>query len=483
MFNPLESKSVNSKLSNNPYQQATFWLYKVWWFLDSEYKEKNKSHESSLVRLEYKDLVEFYREIEKDSEAVTIFLNKEMLNYHYNSVFNSTIKQDEHTVIIPKTQSVDQSFYEVNKPKELSIAETLAFCADCISKCDQMNKLEQAAIIAPESIAETWPAILPANANILEISEILMHTLPLNLRMAPYRIACDLKFDQDRKTFFFDEVLWDIFFLIGHYTKPAGRETYESLMQGFAPYLTYHDYELLMEAFIRDCYGDSVCETPWAFARVYMAEILLTDYKILLDLNQYERIIKLALVELDGYDDYIENDWAKFPDWCAMLDSLILLSNIDGVPRLLRIKIENYNAKRNNTTMPADFYIEVTRTTPRVVINHESLLIKGTSRPESGLLFYEPIIDHLERTLQNLPINSSFTINSFLVFFNTNSSSKLLALFRMAKKYSDRLKIRINWYAILDDEELHEAGEDFKAFLGDDFFYIVSVSQEDWKKI
>ncbi len=107
--------------------------------------------------------------------------------------------------------------------------------------------------------------------------------------------------------------------------------------------------------------------------------------------------------------------------------------------------------------------IEPTSTTPRIVFRPEEgyFEVSGKSLPENSFEFYKPLLDFMEAYAENPQPSTSLVFK--LQYFNTSSTSHFL---RMIKKFekilADRNDAKVLWYHDLDDEDMKEAGEDFK---------------------
>lgn len=110
--------------------------------------------------------------------------------------------------------------------------------------------------------------------------------------------------------------------------------------------------------------------------------------------------------------------------------------------------------------------IEGTPKTPGIEFDATTgvLQIKGRSIPENSLEFYKPIIDWIEDYANN-PIDNT-NVNIQLEYFNTSSSKCILDIFqRLEKINKSGGKVTVNWHFETDDEDMHEAGEDYQAIL------------------
>ena len=89
-------------------------------------------------------------------------------------------------------------------------------------------------------------------------------------------------------------------------------------------------------------------------------------------------------------------------------------------------------------------------------------LISGRSIPENSIEFYKPLLDWLDKYVNNPLESTIFEIK--LEYFNTSSSKCLVEIFRKLEKIHDNGKqVSIEWYFDEEDEEYwEESGEDFK---------------------
>ena len=107
--------------------------------------------------------------------------------------------------------------------------------------------------------------------------------------------------------------------------------------------------------------------------------------------------------------------------------------------------------------------IEGTPKTPSVKFDPTQglLEIKGRSNPEDSMAFYKPLIDWLEEYAKD-PGNKT-VVNIQLEYFNTSSSKCILDVFKKLETiYMTKHEVVINWHYEEDDEDILEAGEDYK---------------------
>ncbi|HEX7412474.1 MAG TPA: DUF1987 domain-containing protein [Bacteroidia bacterium] len=115
----------------------------------------------------------------------------------------------------------------------------------------------------------------------------------------------------------------------------------------------------------------------------------------------------------------------------------------------------------------APFIIEQTVKTPLVNFNPVSgdFQVKGKSIPENTVQFYQPIYAWLDTYVQNPAPKTILTIQ--LDYFNTSSSKCIVDLFKRLELISKNSKgeVSINWLHDENDEDMQEAGEDYKTII------------------
>lgn len=90
--------------------------------------------------------------------------------------------------------------------------------------------------------------------------------------------------------------------------------------------------------------------------------------------------------------------------------------------------------------------------------------IQGRSIPENSLDFYVPLKLWIDDYI-NHPRNKT-VLEVKLEYFNTSSSKCILDIFRKLEQLTKQgLEVEINWYYEADDEDMHEAGEDYQAIV------------------
>lgn len=112
------------------------------------------------------------------------------------------------------------------------------------------------------------------------------------------------------------------------------------------------------------------------------------------------------------------------------------------------------------------FVIKETAKTPSIYFDPERGLfeIKGKSIPENSIEFYNPVFEFIEG-YSSQPASRTI-LNMKFEFFNTSSSNRIHSLLRKFEKlYECNSEVLIRWFCENGDENMLDAGEDFKAIL------------------
>ena len=91
--------------------------------------------------------------------------------------------------------------------------------------------------------------------------------------------------------------------------------------------------------------------------------------------------------------------------------------------------------------------------------------LRGKSVPENSVIYYKPLFDWVELYVQN-PAKST-TFNVQLDYFNTSSAKCIVDIFKKMELISKNGKgeVLINWMYNEPDEDMLEAGEDYKSII------------------
>lgn len=92
------------------------------------------------------------------------------------------------------------------------------------------------------------------------------------------------------------------------------------------------------------------------------------------------------------------------------------------------------------------------------------LELRGRSIPENSVEFYKQLVDWID-AYRSAPAPQTI-VDVKLEYFNTSSSKCILDLFKKLELlHQDGKNAVINWYYEADDEDMQEAGSDYKAIL------------------
>ena len=100
--------------------------------------------------------------------------------------------------------------------------------------------------------------------------------------------------------------------------------------------------------------------------------------------------------------------------------------------------------------------------TPSVTLDvaNEIFEISGRSLPEDVAVFYEPILDWIDRYSEEATGKTIF--NFKLVYFNTASSKMILdILLKLEEMHEAGKDVLVRWHYPEDDEDMEEACEEY----------------------
>ena len=91
--------------------------------------------------------------------------------------------------------------------------------------------------------------------------------------------------------------------------------------------------------------------------------------------------------------------------------------------------------------------------------------MKGKSIPENSTLFYKAMFEWLAEYIENPAPLTVLTIQ--MDYFNTSSSKSVVDLFKKLEliQKSGKGTVSINWMHNEEDEDMQEAGEDYKSII------------------
>lgn len=99
---------------------------------------------------------------------------------------------------------------------------------------------------------------------------------------------------------------------------------------------------------------------------------------------------------------------------------------------------------------------------PTIELSPNGILrIEGRSIPENAVEFYTPIMDWIKGYAATKPAKTIMEVK--YEYFNTATSKCVLEIFkRLGKLVQEGCDVKVVWFYQIDDEDMLEAGEDFR---------------------
>lgn len=121
--------------------------------------------------------------------------------------------------------------------------------------------------------------------------------------------------------------------------------------------------------------------------------------------------------------------------------------------------------------------IEATVKTPKIDFNSSSGLISisGISIPEDPQEFFTPLDIELKNYIGSP--SESTCLEFKLEYFNTSTTLIIRNLIRKLHDISGKTNLIVKWYFETDDEDMEEAGGEFKMLFKDIDFDIIGVNK------
>ncbi len=122
-------------------------------------------------------------------------------------------------------------------------------------------------------------------------------------------------------------------------------------------------------------------------------------------------------------------------------------------------------------------HIEATVKTPKVVVDSDAgkILLAGISIPEDPYEFYSPVEHEIDDYLKQP--KSATSLDFQLEYFNTSSTLIIRNLIRKLANNSKSTNLSIKWYYEAYDEDMKEAGDEFKRLFSELEFQVVEVEE------
>ena len=113
-----------------------------------------------------------------------------------------------------------------------------------------------------------------------------------------------------------------------------------------------------------------------------------------------------------------------------------------------------------------NYSLEASPKTPEIKfdLNSGSLNIKGWSVPENALDFYKPLMNALDSYAGKA--KPATNVNIELEYFNTSTSKSIMGVLKKLERIQEGgSAVTVNWHYDKDDEDMHQAMEDYKAVI------------------
>ncbi len=121
------------------------------------------------------------------------------------------------------------------------------------------------------------------------------------------------------------------------------------------------------------------------------------------------------------------------------------------------------------------YRVEATDFSPEVILDpkNNTFEISGISRPENANEFYEPIVNWLDKYIDNPNKLTEFKFR--FDYFNTSSLKFFLMILSKCKEIKDSdAELTIMWYHDAEDESMLEAGKSLEELSELKFDFIVN---------
>lgn len=111
-----------------------------------------------------------------------------------------------------------------------------------------------------------------------------------------------------------------------------------------------------------------------------------------------------------------------------------------------------------------------TEDTPKIILDYQNNIyeISGRSLPEDVIVFYQPVMEWIEKYADAPNENMNFDVK--LEYFNTASSKIILdILMKLEEIKENGANITVKWHYDKRDEDMMEAGEEYAELVSLEF--------------
>lgn len=123
--------------------------------------------------------------------------------------------------------------------------------------------------------------------------------------------------------------------------------------------------------------------------------------------------------------------------------------------------------------------IKATLKTPQVSVDKEAgkILLAGISIPEDPYSFYSPVDTEIDTYLENPKAKTCLEFK--LEYFNTSSTLVIRNLIRKISSHKEGTELSVRWYYEEYDEDMKEAGDEFRLLFKEIDFQLIKVKEFD----
>ena len=111
-----------------------------------------------------------------------------------------------------------------------------------------------------------------------------------------------------------------------------------------------------------------------------------------------------------------------------------------------------------------EYFIVHTRITPGFAIKDGTIRFTGKSIPEDAYSFYIPIVDSINKYLENPEPKTTLSFN--LEYINSSSKKIITNILKIFEQASENgFQMEVHWHYEADDESIFDLGQDLQSIV------------------
>ena len=111
-----------------------------------------------------------------------------------------------------------------------------------------------------------------------------------------------------------------------------------------------------------------------------------------------------------------------------------------------------------------EYFIVHTRITPGFAIKDGTIRFTGKSIPEDAYSFYTPIVDSINKYLENPEPKTTLSFN--LEYINSSSKKIITNILKIFEQASENgFQMEVDWHYEADDESIFDLGQDLQSIV------------------